>query len=96
MPKHRKSLPNGRQQGAAFGAAPKGAVPRAARNGFYGTDYFFGTERNGLFLRTERNEFYGTDCFWERNGRVHPCNKKSIRYTIGVRCFPSVHAPYVQ
>ena len=24
MPKHRKSLPNGRQQGGAFGAAPRG------------------------------------------------------------------------
>ena len=30
MPKHRKSLPNGRQQGGAFGAAPKGAALRAA------------------------------------------------------------------
>ena len=30
MQKHRKSLPNGRQQGGAFGAAPKGAALRAA------------------------------------------------------------------
>ena len=30
MPKHRKSLPNGRQQGGAFGAAPKGVALRAA------------------------------------------------------------------
>ena len=30
MPKHRESLSNGRQQGGAFGAAPKGAALRAA------------------------------------------------------------------
>ena len=29
-PKHKKSLPNARQQGGAFGAAPKGAALRAA------------------------------------------------------------------
>ena len=29
MPKHRKSLPNGRQQGGAFGAAHKGPALRA-------------------------------------------------------------------
>ena len=29
-PKHRKSLPNGRQQGGAFGDAPKGVALRAA------------------------------------------------------------------
>ena len=34
MPKHRKSLPNGRQQGGAFGADPKGAALRAALFGF--------------------------------------------------------------